>query len=238
MKRFAGFISSFPGRKQPVSFVIIGICTILFLVVALLQATGSESCERTHAFLGLSRYGVVDHHWFYEFLTSPFLHEGVLHLVFNMLALWMLGPAVEAIMGWKRYLFFSASCAFAAELGHLAFAATPFDVVYGYSAVIYGILVAQAVYFPDTILYIFAFFPLRMRYAVLVLGAMEAYLSFTPEDSKTSHLSHLLGAAMGFMLLKFWSWRERQIHQPPSKQAANHPRIMRWRRSKDIPREL
>jgi membrane associated rhomboid family serine protease len=210
----------------------------MFLAVAVLQTTGSATGGRAFAFLGLSRFGVVDHHWYHEFLTSPFLHEGVLHLVFNMLALWMLGPAVEAIMGWKRYLLFSALCAFAAELGHLAFAATPFDVVYGYSAVIYGILVAQAVYFPDTILYIFALFPLKMRYAVLVLGAMETYLTFGSGGGKISHLSHLLGAVMGLLLIMFWRWRERQQGQPSRKMPARRFRGIRLRRNGDVPREL
>ena len=238
MKTFNRLLDSFRGRERPVSFVIIGVCTIVFLAVALLQATGSASGGRACAFLGLSRFGVVDHHWYHEFLTAPFLHGGVLHLVFNMLALWMLGPAVEAILGWKRYLVFSALCALTAELGHLAFAATPFDVVFGYSAVIFGILVAQAVYFPDAILYIFAFFPLRMRYAVFVLGAMEAYLTFNGEGSKTSHLSHLLGAVTGLVLVKFWRWRERQPLQSRGNMAAGKIRAIRWRRSKDIPREL
>jgi membrane associated rhomboid family serine protease len=237
MKNFNRTLDSFPGRKAPLSFGIIGVCTIVFLVVALLQATGSASGGRAYAFLGLSRFGMVDHHWYHEFLSAPFLHEGVLHLVFNMLALWMLGPTVEAIMGWKRYLVFSALCALTAELGHLAFAA-PFEVVFGYSAVIYGILVAQAVYFPDTILYIFAFFPLRMRYAVLVLGAMEAYLTFNAEGSKTSHLSHLLGAVMGLVLIKFWRWRERQPLRSRGNIVARKIRAIRWRTSKNVPREL
>jgi membrane associated rhomboid family serine protease len=238
MKTLNRALDSVPWPKVPLSFVIIGVCTIMFLAVAVLQTTGSPTGGRVFAFLGLSRFGVVDHHWYHEFLTSPFLHEGVLHLVFNMLALWMLGPAVEAIMGWKRYLLFSALCAFAAELGHLVFAATPFDVVYGYSAVIYGILVAQAVYFPDTILYIFAFFPLKMRHAVLVLGAMEAYLTFNAEGSKTSHLSHLLGAVMGLVLVMFWRWRGRQPHQPSANTLPRRFRAIRLRRNDDVPREL
>jgi len=238
MKSFNRILDLFPGRKQPLSFIIIGVCTAVFLVVALLHATGSASGDRAYDFLGLSRFGVVDHHWYHQFLTAPFLHVGVLHLVFNMLALWMLGPAVETIMGWKRYLIFSALCALAAELGLLAFASTPFEVGCGYSGVIYGILVAQGVYFPDTILYLFAFFPLRMRYAVLVLGAMEAYLTFNSGGSKTSHLGHVLGAVMGLVLVKFWQRRERQPLQPRGNLPAKKFRAIRWRTSKDMPREL
>ena len=238
MKSHNRILDSFSGRKNRLSFVIIGVCTMVFLLVALLQATGSASGGSAYAFLGLSRFGVAEHHWYQEFLTAPLLHEGVFHLLFNMLALWMLGQAVEAIMGWKRYLAFSIACAVAAELGHVAFAATPFDVVFGYSAVIYGILVAQAVYFPDTVLYIFAFFPLKMRYAVLVLAAMEAYLTLNAEGSKTSHLSHLLGAVMGLVLVKFWHWRERHPVQSRGKTAARKIRLVGWPRGEDVPREL
>mgnify|MGYP002724164824 CR=1 FL=1 len=40
----------------------------------------------------------------WRFLTSAFVHAGFLHLLFNMLMLYLLGSAVERVLGWWRYL--------------------------------------------------------------------------------------------------------------------------------------
>jgi membrane associated rhomboid family serine protease len=47
---------------------------------------------------------VHDKHWYYELLTSAFLHANVLHIVSNMIALVFVGPALERLLGWWRFL--------------------------------------------------------------------------------------------------------------------------------------
>ena len=75
-------------------------------------------------------------------------------------------------------------------------------IVAGYSGVIFGLLVAQAVFFPNQVLYIYAFFPLKMKHAVLVLGAVALYLTLSPGRSGIAHVSHLFGALGAWVYLK------------------------------------
>ena len=49
--------------------------------------------------LGLSRYSVFHCYWLHEFLTAPLTHGSVIHLMFNMLSLWILEPSVERLIG-------------------------------------------------------------------------------------------------------------------------------------------
>ncbi len=72
----------------------------------------------------------------------------------------------------------------------------------GYSGVIFGLLVAQATFFPDRVIYIYAFFPLKMKYAALVLGAVAFYLTVTPDRSGVAHAAHLFGALGGWVYLR------------------------------------
>lgn len=47
---------------------------------------------------------VHNKHWYYELITSAFLHANVLHIVSNMVALAFVGPALERLLGWWRFL--------------------------------------------------------------------------------------------------------------------------------------
>ena len=55
----------------------------------------------------------------WRLITFQFLHDGIWHLAFNMIALWLLGPVVELTLGFRRYAFFYLMCGMA---GAAAFA--------------------------------------------------------------------------------------------------------------------
>ncbi len=48
----------------------------------------------------------VMHGWVFQLVTYSFLHVGLLHLLFNMLALWMFGAEFESGWGTKQFLEF------------------------------------------------------------------------------------------------------------------------------------
>ena len=108
-----------------------------------------------------------------------------MHLVFNMLALWMLGPSVEKAIGMRRYVVFSVLCAVASMAGFLLLNRDPAGVVMGYSGVIFGILAAQAILFPNSRIAMFAFFPLSFGMANIrpflpLMGHPPAYITTRP----------------------------------------------------------
>jgi len=67
-------------------------------------------------------------------------------------------------------------------------------------------LVAQALLFPNNVIAIFAFFPLRMKYAVLLLGTVELYLTIAPEQGGIAHAAQLFGVLSALLCLRGISW--------------------------------
>ena len=50
-----------------------------------------------------------------------FMHGGIIHLAFNMFALWMFGSAIESIFGSRRFLFFYITCGLGAAIAQIGF---------------------------------------------------------------------------------------------------------------------
>lgn len=83
-------------------------------------------------------------------------------------------------------------------------------IVWGYAGGIFGILVAQATVFPDRVRSIYAFFPLRTKYAVRVLGAVERSCTVRPDRSGMRHAAHLCGALGAWLSRQgMWGWTRR-----------------------------
>jgi membrane associated rhomboid family serine protease len=84
-------------------------------------------------------YGpLVDHGDWWRLITSAFLHASVLHIVFNMLALWWLGSPVELALGRARYLGLYVVSGLAGSAGALI--ADPHTPTVGASGAIFGLL--------------------------------------------------------------------------------------------------
>ena len=62
--------------------------------------------------------GAVMHGWVFQLVTYAFLHLGLFHLLFNMLALWMFGSEFESGWGTKQFLEFYFFCVIGAALTH------------------------------------------------------------------------------------------------------------------------
>ena len=85
---------------------------------------------------------VADGDW-WRLITSAFLHANVLHIVFNMLALWWFGAPVELFLGRARFLLIYIVSGLAGAAGALL--ATPNAATVGASGAIFGILGAALV---------------------------------------------------------------------------------------------
>lgn len=200
-----------------ISVAIVALCTGVFLGLSALNSLHLVSREAALSLLGLSYDGVVGKLWVFQFVTAPLLHVSLTHVGFNMLTLWFLGPDVETALGRRRYLGLSVSAALCAQIGFLVMNSDARVIACGYSGVIFAILVAQAVLFPNRRVYIYAFFPLRMKYAALLLGAVEVYLMLTQSHGGIAHSGHVLGALAGWLYLRgmrFQAKRARQATPP------------------------
>ncbi|MEN3038834.1 MAG: rhomboid family intramembrane serine protease [Candidatus Kryptonium sp.] len=111
---------------------------------------------------------------YYPFLTSMFLHGGWMHLIGNMIYLWVFGDNVEDRMGHFRYLLFYVLCGVAAGLTHVYTNPASEIPAVGASGAISGVLGAYFILFPHsrviTLIPIFFFYDLVEISAFIFLG--------------------------------------------------------------------
>jgi membrane associated rhomboid family serine protease len=154
--------------------------------------------------LALRPSDVVTHFYIWQLVTYSFLHGGIGHILFNMLALWMFGTEFERLWGTKRFLRFYFFCAAGAGLcvivGNYLFG-NPEVATIGSSGAIYGVLLASAVMWPDRQMLFYFLIPLKMKYFVLIIGAIAFINSFNPA-SPVSDVAHLGGMFFGYLFLK------------------------------------
>lgn len=190
------------------SMMVIALCVGFFLALHALDWLHLVPWQRALSWFGLSYFGIANRFFLFQFLTAPLLHASILHLVFNMLALWWLGPDVEARLGQRRYVELAVLSAAASMGGFLALNWGRNAISCGYSGVIFGILVAQALFFPDRLIYIYAVFPLKMKHAVLLLGAIELFLAANSSGhAAVGGGGHLLGALAAWWYLRWGGWQ-------------------------------
>lgn len=89
-------------------------------------------------------YGVGHDHQYLRMITAAFLHIGPFHLFVNMLALYMLGPAIERVLGWWRFLAVYLLAALGGSVAILLFGSVTGPVA-GASGAIYGLFASALV---------------------------------------------------------------------------------------------
>lgn len=119
-------------KKTPyITYIIMGICFIMFLITGMGNDTGV-----------LIEYGanldvLVKNGEYYRLLTSMFLHSGLLHLFFNMYALYIIGPQVESFFGKTKYLIIYLLSGISGSLLSVSFNVNTVSV--GASGAIFGL---------------------------------------------------------------------------------------------------
>jgi membrane associated rhomboid family serine protease len=146
----------------------------------------------------------------WQVVTYAFLHGGLLHLGFNMFALYMFGGPIEQVFGGRRYLIYYFVCVVSAAIAQLAVSAMT-GTVYpsiGASGGVFGLLLAYAIYFPrNRIMLLFPPIPMPARVFVLVYAGLELFFGVTGTQEGVAHFAHLGGLVGGFVLLQFWRAR-------------------------------
>ncbi len=147
---------------------------------------------------------------FWQLFTYMFLHAGLWHLVVNMLMLWFFAPAIETAWGRKQFLFYYFFTGIGAGLCSFLVSFHSSIPVVGASGAIFGILVAYAMMYPETIILFFFIFPMKIKHAVLILVGINILGILSAPNSGIAYFAHLGGGLFGYLYLKS-EWIKRQI---------------------------
>ena len=159
--------------------------------------------------LGLRPVFVLRYFWVWQLVTYMFLHGGIFHIVFNMLALWMFGTELERVWGTRYFLKFYFVTGIGAGALTVLFSLLPFGFAHqlqganiiGASGAIYGLLLAYALYFPDRPIYMYFVFPIPAKIFVAIMGAI-AFFSSLSDAGGVANATHLGGLLVGYLYLK------------------------------------
>jgi membrane associated rhomboid family serine protease len=148
--------------------------------------------------------GTVRSFLVWQVFTYMFLHGGTLHLLFNMLSLWMFGAQLEREMGTRRFLKYYFLCGIAAAVTVLLVNIALGDWrtrTIGASGAIFGVLVAFGVMYPNQTVLMNFLFPIKAKYLVMIYAAIELLMTVGP-NTGVSTVAHLGGMAFGYVYLK------------------------------------
>jgi membrane associated rhomboid family serine protease len=133
-------------------------------------------------------------------LTYMFAHGGIMHLFFNMLALFFFGPPLEARWGSAEFIKYYVICGLGGAALSYAFA---FNApIIGASAAVYGVMLAFAMNWPDVPIYIWAIFPVPAKYLVAIFAVMSFLSMVNGGGGNIAHAAHLGGFAAGWLYLR------------------------------------
>ena len=196
------------------------------LLVFLLQKTIFVD-PRFLASFGFAPLLAFERPW--TFLTYLFVHAGLLHLAFNLLALFVFGPPVEERMGGRAFIGYYLLCGLGgAALSYALMLVVPVGLVVGASAAIYGVALAFAWAWPDEPIFVFPFpQPIPAKWLVTFAVAISFVLALFSVNDGVAHLAHLGGFATGFLYLKAQDWQlaraERRLRRATEPGVLVHP---------------
>jgi membrane associated rhomboid family serine protease len=174
----------------------------------------------------------------HQLVTYLFLHDnhGFEHILFNMFALWMFGAVLENYWGAKRFLTFYMISGIGAAVAHLlvlyhetapiaaealqyvpedraAFMASQGidEATVGASGAIFGCLAAFGYLFPNSLIYLYFFVPIKVKWFVLGYAAIELFSGVRASaGDNVAHWAHLGGGLVGLLLVIYWNRKNRR----------------------------
>ena len=181
------------------SLLLIAICTIVFLMQIIFPQITEE-----FSLSGFSRP--------YQLVTSIFLHGDLLHLGYNMIALFFFGLALESAVGGRRFLLAYFATGITASIAAAAF----YPSSLGASGAVFGVIGALVTLRPRMTVFALGV-PMPLVVAAIVWGALDIIGVFYP--SGIANFAHIAGLAAGLLLGITWlrNFREKHAKSKPQK---------------------
>jgi rhomboid protease GluP len=172
-----------------VTYVLIGICVVVYLLQA---ATSYFLHLDIPAALGVKDNNLIMQGQIWRLFTPIFLHGSIIHIGFNMYALFYIGPTLERFYGRWRYLALFILSGFGGNA--ISFMFSPYQSL-GSSTAIFGLLGAQGV-----LLYqnreIFGSIARRALSQVILIAVVNLVIGLTPGIDNWGHIGGLIGGTL------------------------------------------
>lgn len=220
-----------PTRRFPIITVtLIAVNTLVFIYELNLSDRALNELIMTA--------GVIPYHVTHSFglpaardlITSMFLHGGWMHLLSNMLYLWIFGNNIEDVLGPFRFTFFYLLCGVVASLAQVVVNTNSGIPTIGASGAVAGVLGAYILLFPNarvqSLVFVFYFIRFVEIPAVIVLGfwfILQFFNGLTslgvPGMGGVAYFAHIGGFVAGMALIHFL-----RIGQSPGPPPRRRPR--------------
>ncbi len=208
-----------PTRITPYfTYGLIGMNVLVFLHEVSLSNTQLEQFFQLYAVIPQQLTTNWSGEWT-TLLTSQFLHGGWLHLISNMVYLWVFGNNIEDRLGHLKYLFFYLTCGTLAALCQWFININSIIPSLGASGAISGVLGAYLIWFPRariTTLIFLGFFITTINVPALVIigifflqnlisgfASLQTAANMSVETGGVAYWAHLGGFIVG-MIFAFW----------------------------------
>lgn len=211
------------GCRPVVSYAFIAINVLIFLYEFSLGSEGAAVFINTYGTIPVEILVGQD---YFTLLTSMFLHGGWMHLIGNMLFLWVFGDNIEATIGNVQFVVFYLAGGLVASAAHIYLNTTSTVPCVGASGAIAAIMGAYIVMFPRSrikMLFILFFRKFEIP-AFVFLGIWFAQQLFsgvgdlsvnTADTAGVAWWAHIGGFVFG--LLAGWLFRDKVRYSPKKK---------------------
>jgi rhomboid protease GluP len=178
-----------PVFRPYVTYILIGICVVVYLLQLGTQTVLGVDIP---AAWGVKADNLIMQGQVWRLITPIFLHGSILHIAFNMYALFYIGPTLERFYGRQRYLGLFLLSGFAGNV--ISFMFSPYQSL-GSSTAIFGLLAAEGV-----LLYqnreIFGNIARRALSQVVIIAVVNLIIGLTPGIDNWGHIGGLIGGTL------------------------------------------
>mgnify|MGYP005837561869 CR=1 FL=1 len=188
-----------PTTRPVWTYILLGSIVVVFLagVAADVLAGGDAVTAVTRGSQAFLNYGakvnaalLAGEYW--RFITPVFLHVGIIHILFNGYFLYVMGPQLEAVFGYGRFLLIYFAAGIWGVIFSLAFSDRPSA---GASGALFGILGALAVFF-----YVnrrgFGLAGQSQLRSILTVAGLNLLIGLTPGIDNWGHIGGMAGGAL------------------------------------------
>lgn len=184
--------------KRPIwTYIFIVACTIIYVF---------QQFSQLWVYMAFYPVYILDLPW--SFVTSIFLHANIEHLLFNMIALFFFGYALETMVGRRLFILIFFLSGIFGNIGYLLssiIGITPMTIpAIGASGAIYGVVGTIVVLTPFRKVFLYGLFPLPLILVVAFWIFLDLIGLFAPSDvANSAHLGGIvIGIIAGFYIRK------------------------------------